>query len=627
MNRKTNQSWRKMSVVCLASILLMPIVGNAQAELVSQLGQYSGYSNSIYNRWVRTSQYVSVRDGTQLAVDIIRPAKNNGIVVEDPLPVIWTHDRYQRALYGSSNNLLTQMNNYPWLETVLRYGYVIAVVDIRGGGASYGIHTGPFSKEETQDAYDITEWLASQPWSDGRIGMYGRSYLGITQYMAASTAPPHLVAIFPEMAMFDLYSFVYPGGVYQHNFLSEWGNNVEELDRSISRTVVPVDEDHDATMLEEALLEHLANTDIYEWSANAPHRNSIVENEVMDYFQNSPSTYIEDVNKSGVAIYHLGGWYDIFTRDALLWFSNLESQAPQKLVIGPWSHSGGMDQALGAEHLRWYDFWLKGIDNGVMEEPPIYYYTIGAPTGQEWRSTWQWPLPNQQSTKYYFHGGPSNSVHSINDGLLILQAPTNPTGVDTYVVDYSTTTGTATRWTNGYGGSFDYPDMTVNDAKGLTYTTSPLTDDVEVTGHPIVHLWVTSTASDGDFFVYLEEVDEPKGSRIPAMYSHYVTEGTLRASHRATAVPAYEYLDLPYHRSFSEDTNELPINEPVELIFDLHPTSNIFDKGHRIRITVTCADKDNMETPESSPVPTVSVYRNTVFSSYVILPIIPTGLE
>jgi len=605
----------------------MPIVGNAQGELVSQLGQYSGFSEPIYNRWVRTSQYVSVRDGTKLAVDIFRPAKSNGVVVEDPLPVIWTHDRYQRASYGPSNNVITQLDNYPWLYTVLRHGYVIAVVDIRGGGASYGIHTGPFSVEETQDAYDITEWFAAQSWSDGRIGMYGRSYLGITQYMAASTAPPHLVAIFPEMAMFDLYSFVYPGGVYQHNFLSEWGKAVEGFDRSISRTVVPVAGDHDATMLEEALLEHLANTDVYEWSASAPNRDSIVENEAMDYFQNSPSTYIEDINESNVAIYHLAGWYDIFTRDALLWFTNLESKTRQKLVVGPWSHSDVDNHALAMEHLRWYDYWLKEIDNGIMEEPSVYYYTMGAPAGQQWRSTWQWPLPNQQPTKYYFHSGPSDSVPSLNDGLLSRQAPTNPTGADTYIVDYSTTTGTATRWTNGYGGGFDYPDMTTNDTKGLTYTTAPLADDVEVTGHPVVHLWITSTALDGDFFVYLEEVDEPQGGSTPTMYSHYVTEGTLRASHRKIAAPAYEYLDLPYHRSFAEDANELPLDEPVELIFDLHPTSNVFDRGHRIRITITCADKDNMKTPELSPAPTVSVYHDANFDSHIMLPIIPVDVE
>ena len=119
---------------------------------------------------------------------------------------------------------------WPWLLTLLKYGYVIVSVDVRGSGASYGTFRGLFSPEETNDAYDITEWLAVQPWSDGNIGMYGRSYMGITQFMAASKAPPHLKAIFPEMSEFDHYSFVYPGGVFHDDFFRQWGNMIKKLD-------------------------------------------------------------------------------------------------------------------------------------------------------------------------------------------------------------------------------------------------------------------------------------------------------------------------------------------------------------------------------------------------------------
>jgi uncharacterized protein len=128
-----------------------------------------------------------MRDGTKLAALILRPAKD-GETVTTPLPVIWTHNRYHRE----------GIFNWHYLQTVLQYGYVIVSVDIRGTGASYGTYQDLFSPEETRDAYDITEWLAVQPWSDGNIAMFGRSYLGITQFMAASTAPPHLKAIFPK---------------------------------------------------------------------------------------------------------------------------------------------------------------------------------------------------------------------------------------------------------------------------------------------------------------------------------------------------------------------------------------------------------------------------------------------
>jgi len=626
MKRQLNKDWQTITVLFLILVLLIPVSGNAQDDIISQLGRYQGYSEPLYDNWVRTSQYVEVRDGTKLAVDIFRPTDNNGMPIEEPLPVIWTHDRYQRAFILPSGNTITQLSQQPWLETMLRYGYVVGVVDVRGGGASYGTRTGAFSAEEAQDAYDITEWFATQSWSNGRIGMYGRSYLGITQYFAASTAPPHLVAIFPEMAVFDFYSFIYPGGVFRLDFTSKWGNGVRRQDTNPVYRNVPVDEDAGGTMLREALAEHRENTNVYEWVTGPIYRDSLGDNDEMIHIERSPATYIEDIRQSGIAVYHLAGWYDLWPRDALLWFNNLEPNNPQKLVIGPWSHSGYEELDWAAEHLRWYDYWLKDVDNGIMDEPPIHYYTMGAPPEQAWRTTWQWPLPEEEPTHYYFHGGPSESVESVNDGLLSLEVPTNPNGQDDVTVDYSTTTGRATRWTNGYGGDFGYSDMTTNDEKGLTYTTPPLDKDIELTGHPVVHLWVSSTAADGDFFVYLEEVEE-LGTRTSDFRSHYITEGTLRASHRAISTPPYEYLNLPYHRSFAEDIAELPIGEPVELVFDLHPTSNVFDEGHRIRVTITFADRDNTQTPELSPAPMVSIYRNINYASYIVLPVIPENTE
>ncbi|NDJ77559.1 MAG: CocE/NonD family hydrolase, partial [Chloroflexi bacterium] len=193
---------------------------------------------------------------------------------------------------------------------------------------------------------------------------------------------------------------------------------------------------------------------------------------------------------------------------------------------------------------------------------------------------------------------------------------TDATGQDDYVVDYTTTSGTATRWMAGYSGPFGYPDMTANDEKALTYTTPPLEVDTELTGHPVVHLWVTSSADDGDFFVYLEEV-ESDGTAT------YLTEGVLRASHRQLSEPPFEYMGLPFQRSYAADLMPLPAGEPVELVFDLQPTSNVFDAGNRIRITVTGADADNYRTPELDPPPTVSIYRSAEYTSYIVLPVIP----
>jgi putative CocE/NonD family hydrolase len=257
---------------------------------------------------------------------------------------------------------------------------------------------------------------------------------------------------------------------------------------------------------------------------------------------------------------------------------------------------------------------LKGIDNGIMDEPPVRYHVMRAPKDNEWRTAEQWPIPEVTPTRFYFHEGPTGTVNSINDGLLRSTAEPDGTGADLYVMDYSTTTGTTTRWDNAVGGGFGYPDMTANDEKGLTYTTQPLTEDLEITGHPVCHFWVSSTATDGDFFAYLEEVDAED-------ISHYVTEGAIKASHRALHEPYYDKMGLPFHRSHEEDVVSLTPGEPVELVFDLQPTSNIFNAGNLMRITIVCADKDNALTEELSPPPTVTIYRDQDHASHVVLPV------
>ena len=613
MRRKAN-SPRLLPFILFLMLMLLGTasVKSGGQPLVSKPGLYSGYSKPIYNEWKRISQYVTVRDGTRLAVDIFMPTEN-GQPVDQRLPVIWAYYRYHRAELRNGA-VVTQLDQMPWLKTVLKHGYVIAVVDARGSGASFGMQPGVFSRKEALDAYDLTEWFAAQPWCSGNIGMYGRSYMGIMQYLTAGTMPPHLKAIFPEMAMFDLYSFVYDGGVFRQDFNAKWYHSVRTLDTV--KPVPPVDEDSTGAMLTQAIKEHQRSPDAYARFAALHNRNSTDKVAGGNIYQeSSPASYLDAIKKSGVPVYVMTGWHDLWSRDALVWFNNLNN--PRKIVIGPWHHTQNSSLDSAAEHLRWYDFWLKGIDNGIMKEPPIFYYTMGASGGEEWRSAWQWPLPNENPTRFYFQQANAGNLSSTLSGELSLQPSQSDMNRDDYIVNYTTTSGTGTRWSNGYSSPFNYPDMTQNDKKGLAYTSQPLTSEMEITGHPVIHLWVTSTAKDGDFFAYLEDVDENG-------YSHYITEGVLRASHRATSEPAFNYMGLPYHRGNTEDLSNLP-REPVELVFDLQPTSYEFQAAHRIRVTITGADKDNTLTPELSPPPTVSIYVNKTYGSYIILPVIPTA--
>lgn len=593
------------------ALLLAVIPARAQESAkLSRPGEYRGYSSPLYDDYLRASQYVTVRDGTRLAVDIYRPAQG-GAAVDDPLPVLWTHHRYHRANVGADGVIRGIVEERPELKTLLRYGYVVAAVDVRGGGASFGVREGEFSRAEAYDAYDITEWFAAQPWCDGNVGMYGLSYLGITQYMAASTAPPHLKAIFPMMAMFDMYSFAYPGGVCHENFILKWAAGNFALDKVLR--AAPVDDDPGGVLLEQAVAEHRDNWNIYTVASEQPFRDATLPGGVQPYVEFSPSTYLDAINASGVAIYTLGGWYDMYPRDAVQWFANLT--VPQKLLLTPWSHNGSGEFDLIAEHLRWFDYWLKGIDNGIMDEPPITYYVMGAPPGERWRSAETWPLPEQQPTAFYFAAGPSASASSSNDGALLAEMP-GAGGQDAYTVDYTTTTGRATRWTDGYGAGFGYPNMAQNDAKGLTYTSPPLEADLEVTGHPVARLWVSADAPDFDVMVYLEEVNE-------AGVARYITEGVLRASHRATAPAPWDWLGLPFHPGTQATTAPLPVGELALLELDLLPTSNVFKAGRRIRITITGADADTYGTPRQDPPPTLTIYRTPELPSQIVLPVIP----
>ena len=611
MMLRTVKSRRELLLLLLLSLVYIPVGAEPK---VSKPGEYAGFSRPIYKDWTRISQYVAVRDGTKLAVDIFRPAQN-GQPIAEPLPVIWTYDRYHRADM-QKGRLVTQLDQEPWLKTMLQYGYIVGVVDARGSGASFGELKEPFGIKEANDGYDITEWFAAQSWCSKRVGMFGRSYLGITQYLTAATAPPHLRAIFPEMAMFDLYSFFYAGGVFRSDFADKWGRLVKILDTA--NPAPPVDADTNGEMLKQAIEMHKANRDVPALFGPLPFRDSVdPQTGSKIYLTNSPDQSLARVKKSGVAIYHLAGWNDLWPRDALLWYSNLNN--PQKIIIGPWSHGDSRGFDLAAEHLRWYDYWLKDINNGIMDEPPIAYYTIGASLGREWRSATKWPLPQATQTKYFFSAGKSGSVASTNDGTLGTSQPAETAGQDDYTLNYTTTSGINSRWSNGYGQSFAYSNMLPNDQKGVTYTTSPLTENVEVTGHPIAHLWITTKAKDADFFVYLEEIDEFGASQ-------YITEGTLRASHRALSTAGYDNLSLPYHRSYTKDNAPLT-DKPVELVFDLHPTSNIFNAGNRIRITITGSDRDNTATPEQTPAPVVSILRNSTNASYVTLPLVPVSAQ
>lgn len=585
-------------VIVLALLAGISLPAAAQDERISEFGRYEGYTAREYDEVVCLTEYVAMRDGVRLAVDIIRPA-HNGVPTDEPLPVIWSHTRYGRGCGNFHSHFVG-------------YGYVVAQVDARGTGDSEGLRLIDFSPLEARDAYDMTEWLAAQPWSTGKIGMGGRSYLGTTQMWAASQAPPSLVAIMPEMHLFDQYHDV----GYQNGILMMAGVRWMERERQRDAST-----GHDQTLL--SLLDTAPSITSF------PYRDSALDpvllgiaGPLLGYDESmgpaqphallSPHSVIEQINASGVAIYQIGGWLDTYPASELRWFGNLTG--PQRLVMTDWDH-GGRENWLITEARRWFDYWLKGIDNGIMDEPPLRYTVINA--ADPWRTADTWPLSQEERQIMYFSPESAGSIASVNDGSLVVAAPAGESAT-AYTVDYTLSMGETNRWSRAMEGrQLDYASdaLAAHAERALTFTSPPLDADLEVTGHPVVHVWVSATATDSDVFVYLEEVTEAG----PV----YVTEGRLRASRRALNPPPYANFGLPWHGGYESDIQPLTPGEPVELVFDLLPTGYLFRTGNQLRVVITGADAYGFEALAYDPPAVLTLYQSEAMRSYIDLPVIP----
>ena len=595
--------------ICLILVFILPLTPVLAAEpptppvpgaKVSKVGEYSGYSQEIYSEVVRISRYIYIR-GVNLAIDIYRPAKG-GVPVSDPLPAIIQVTHYKR----SAVNPASDINGW------VKRGYVVAVLDPRGTGDSFGMRAHDWAREEAYDTKDVIEWLAVQPYINGKVGGWGVSYMGGLQLMMASVQPPHLTSIIPVVTTIDQY-MRHPNGVTL-DMTGPSGMTVNQ-DKTIGRGI---DVDPNGIMAKAAVAEHKNNRYLIDlWPpAMALYRNSFSDTiKDMPSIVTSPITYKDEIKASGIPMYNVAGWYDQAPAQQLaawkLWGG--------KVTVGAWVHGMASEPQVKTEHLRWYDYTLKGIQNGIMSEPPITYQTINAPAGQDWKTATQWPLPNQKLTRYYFDAGPSKTISSVNDGVLTTSPPSQGSLVcDAYKVDYGV---------QFFDGNFRENarfwdgDMAPNcDSKGLTYTTPALTTDVEVTGHPVVRLWTSSTSTDGYFFAVLEEVNPVTKKSL------YVTSGQIKASNRAVQPQSpWTEMGIPYHRCYDTDARPIPKGETVELAFDLYPTSYLFRKGNCVRVTITGSIQQLYPGMKEDPAPTVNIYRYGAVASYIELPVIPPG--
>jgi putative CocE/NonD family hydrolase len=631
-------------IVVVIGLFKKPAVNN---EKISRFGEYQGYSEVTYDGAQRMSDFLVLPDGTRLAYDLFLP-ETAGVPAGKPLPTLFKYTPYGRAWTvfdkDGKNNLaglgmpwyydpmlrlrallmpkgdgkrMDDLFRTDWLNEMVKAGYAVLVVDRPGTGASFGkLAYDP--AVVAQEASQIIDWIAAQEWSDGKVGMYGDSIQAQIQFQAASTGNPHLKAILPATTWMDNYNAVmYPGGIPNKAFASLYS----KLNTTFDALATPVDRDVDGFLLEQARLER-GGVDLAEKVVGfeeVPYRDALTP-DGQNFWVDHQTLYplLDGINRSGTAVYLIDGWYDLYACDDLLIYANLS--VPKRLLVRPTDHSGiespGSDIDIAAEAHRWFDYWLKGIDNGIMDEAPIHFYLQGVDKAQAWQSTDSWPLEGQRPTPYYFGPGVDGERASINSGSLLLSPPSQSLVHDAYTVDYTTTSGQQPRWT-GLAQPHKYPNMRANDAKSLTYTTPPLEAPLNVIGHPVAHVWLTTGAPDLDLVVYLEEVDR-KGN------STYISQGSLRASHRALGIAPFNNLGLPYHSHFQSAAQPILGGEPVELVFDLLPTAYHFQTGNRLRITVAFADADSFNTPQLDPAPLVSLLRDEVHASFVEIPVRPS---
>jgi putative CocE/NonD family hydrolase len=617
----------KRKAVLLVAALLLLLLACGMAALVL----------STRETVQRQSLYLEMRDGVKIAVDVWLPAD---LEPGQKLPAILRSTRYWRSyqpgpmapIFRVLGPILGQdmdAEGKDWTGT----GYALVTVDARGSGASFGQRPIEYSDDEIADLGEVVAWIVAQPWSNGRVGAYGVSYDGNTAELLTALHHPAVKAVAPQYDDFDTqFHLLTPGGVFNQGFMQEWGRFTRGLDandvctletaaqtdceqlQSVIAGVRRVDDDADGAQLAAALAER-DNADVIQVMQAIEYRDDRWGATGKTISDISPCGQRTAIESSGVPMYVWVSWLDNASVEGALaryrTFGN-----PQTLVIGPWSHSGNYhaDPFLPPDTptdpsqkeqfqmlIAFFDAFLK---DGAAAEPEwnITYYTLGE---GEWKTTEAWPPAGLELQRWYLG----------QDGSLTPDSPTGQTDADEYPVDWTATTGDATRWHTGlYKTDVVYPDRAEEDEKLLTYTSAPLETDVEITGNPIVTLYVASTENDGAFHVYLEDV-APDG-RVT-----YVTEGILRAIHRreSEAEPPYESSG-PYHSFERADAAPLVPGEVAEIRFNLYATSVLIKQGHRMRIAVAGHDASMFARYPAEGTPMLTVQRNSVYPSHVELP-------
>ena len=530
---------------------------------------------------VDTGVRVPMRDGTELDTNVWRPAG------EGPWPTLLV-----RLPYGKDLPALLTYGTNPNVFELVEAGYAVVFQDCRGTFKSEGVFQ-PMV-HEPEDGADTVAWLMARSWCDGSIGSYGPSYLGFVQWATASTGAAGLKAIAPSVATTDYYTAPWysDGGALSLQVVHFWTTTMAFLDaqREVAAGVGDVQELMGLAAVLADPAPHMAHLPMSEQpmlDQRMPWWSDIVGHPARDSYWRDLSV-AEDYAVVTVPALHIGGWYDFYLNNILKSYSALKQKAGspqarsgQRLVVGPWDHLsatgvypdrqfGLAANSLAADmtglHRRFFDRWLRGQPDALESLAPVRIFVMGI---DQWRDEQDWPLSDTRQTDFFLSGsGPANTLNG--HGVLSTAAP-DTENRETYLYDPRRPVPTLggrvmlPATANAAGPVDQRPAEAREDV--LCFTTPELDEPVEVTGHVSLLLHVASSAKDTDFTGKLVDVF-PDGRAI------ILTEGILRTRYRNSL----------------EDADLIEPGEVYEITLDLSATSNVFLRGHRIRLEVSSSN-------------------------------------
>jgi len=563
-------------------------------------------SKAVYKIKLEKDVCVPVRGGVKLCVDIFRPDGDG------KFPALLAYGQYGKELEELGLTFPPQARPSPlWdggieggdTNYIVSHGYVHVVADARGTGKSegecYGF-LGTGGDWEGKDCYDLIEWIAAQPWCNGNVGMVGISYLGSVQILAAAEKPPHLKAIFCNGGHFDMYEWAYHGGIMwlmPRAALEGRGGDSGVAWKNVGSAAL---KKLGKKEFERRIRERLQDPDVKNYpnfihvlEYPQPHPQFIdwVVNPCDGpfYQQDNPIT---KANRITIPVHISVKWGRGWTVDGTIDCYHA-LKGPKWLELHPLPPM--QERPFHEYHdimLRWYDYWLKGIDTGVTKQPPIKVFVEGIRT---WRYEKEWPLARTAWTEFYLR--PRHRLVTEPEPLTIESVPPD--------------------------GFYQPPLSVTNVVQVLRYTTAPMSEDTEVTGPGAFYMFAAIDTDDTNFIVKLNDID-PSGNRSP------VSTGWLKASHREVD----EKKSTPW-RPHHPHTRAIPVKpgEIYKYAIQIYSMSWVFKAGHRIELEIRSQEASDdpsaaLLPPDASHLPsgratTHKIYRDKEHQSYLLLPLIP----